>query len=321
MFDLVRTKSRRIYWAIRASIKPTWSINGSPPPEVLPGRWKLGLSITLLFCISTIFGWWAKHTQLGFVSGDLPSFYPWAWWLEDTLTVVLVLVIAWCGSAAAFNHLCGSSDLGRFLMVDAATTGFLLLVLLGVPFGVSVGITVGAKLLTFLALARPKYQAALSYRVRQHAVAFVIILLCQIVFNQFCGPVAWQKPMEATPSSYINELPLFNSQYTNAKFLSFSDFDHAYWGGPPRFFETYSLVLPLAALVLNAPSADVEWYTRLVLMVIFFLCLAGSFGFYLFLSEGLQFSYVTAVLGGVLFVFRQHVLHRHAHRWRLSSIH
>lgn len=273
----------------------------SPSSRLWPASSAQALTVGTagLLCVAAVFGSWLKYMQLSYVSSSLPVVYPSNWSLADLAIVFLVVAITWIGWCAIFRPFLDPREFPSFLLIDASAYLPLLLPVAGVPFGVSLAAVIGARALNVALRAR---RLAMPWdAILHHLMAFLTIFLCHLAFNQIVSPVSWCHA--PTQSPFLNASTLWTTQYTNAKFLSLSDLDHAFWGSMPRSFAYYSLPVAVLALLFDAPSLDPIWFTRLVMIVVFTLSVAGSFGFYLFLRQGIRLCYPVSVLGGILFYF------------------
>ncbi len=246
-----------------------------------------------------------KKSNLAFYSEELPHLVPLTDWMKASGLGILLFLTCFFIECFAFLFGIAKQKKEKFIIINGLTYLIPASILLGVSIPVSFGIFVSAKIV-LLFVFREKQTGHLS-KAKVHLFAFAIILASQVFFNDFVSPFAWSNSIASlnkNESTYIGPAStaiLFD--YKNAKKFDFSSYDHSFWGAMPYSPTSgNSTLIQVLANLFDLPVNSYESQSRILLIVMFFVCLIGSFGFYCFLHFGLELSSFVSLLGGVSFV-------------------
>ena len=271
------------------------------------------LSIFILFIIAVIVGIWFKFKQLSFVSQDLFHNYPIPSWILPISTIFLIEIIVWIVWGIFSNQLFHQSKKWTIMHAD----GFSFLSLLFLLTNISPRIILlfflllKAGILIYLYFKKKIIFKIIPGIIKDFA-AFIVIFTLLFCFNTLLSPTSWYNPLltykPESPGGIVPvSTPLYKSQYVNPKLYNFSGFDPAYWGsGNNNPTSLSSNLVAWLSFLLDMPSIDSAAFHRLILGILFFFFLMGSFGFYLYLSKALNLVYPIALLGGILYTFSNH---------------
>lgn len=145
-----------------------------------------------------------------------------------------------------------------------------------------------------------------SGKLKPYFGAFLFCFFTQAAFNGFLSPLNWDNPLAALNKVESFTQPgittLLFGHYANAKRFDFSNFSALLWGGQPRGLMNHpSYPVAFLTFLFDLPSASIETFHLLLLILFFTFCVLSSFSFFLLLQK-MRFSYYVSLLGSALFL-------------------
>lgn len=262
------------------------------------------ISILIVLFSGALLGLGLKEQNLSFYSSEMIKMVPHAQWAEQAIGWALLLTALYFFETNFLAFLLKQKT-DKLFFLNSLSYVFFAGVLLHAPIYILFILFKISKLLLLYV-----YRKKLLERLKEgsvHIAALLLILISQATFNDFVSPRAWLNPIASLNKDESNYIGPASSailyDYSNAKKFDFSSFDHSFWGGLPYSPTSgNSSVMPVLVNLFNLPVIDYEWQARILLILIFTLCVLGSFFFYLFLHWGLKLSSWASLLGGLLFV-------------------
>lgn len=270
----------------------------------------LSSSLFIFFLISVSIGLWYKTNQLNLVSERLISVYPVYYYFEAIFIILLFLISLWLSWGLIIRLVSEPFDLSFFLFVDACSCLVLLLVYLGLSIILSAFLFILLKLIILIIFDQNKtIRLKLSKGTVKTILAACLFFVIHTTTSRIVSPLYWDNALTSAGQVHFAQqlqpvcTPLYKSSYVYSKFYNFAGGSNAFWSSALKTWsDMKSPLISLSTLVFDLPAIDVNAYLRLIYIISFFLFIAGSFGFYLFLFYGLRLSYFVSVLGGGLFI-------------------
>ena len=257
--------------------------------------------------VNAICATWYTAGQVAALSGNIIQAYPTVLYLTTWAQVFLLLTVLYLFAASTTQYL--------FRLADVEDKSGLVCAAAWLPLGATIfltplrfGVTAGLLILIFGVVwcLRAQGLSALLRKSGKDILALCVIVVAVTVVATIISPLHQSAPLTVYNTPSQGELHIFSPLYKsfiNAKAFSFSNFDHAAWGAVPIVPTSLnSLIVPLAALVLDLPSIDVKSFHRLVTSLVHVCIILGSFGFFLYLHRALGIRYFLSLLAGILFV-------------------
>lgn len=251
--------------------------------------------------IFVLFGRWFAIEQINHVAPAVANSYPTLFYYCTILKVglfVFVLLAAW---QQLINGICQQS-------FDSLSLFYLALPLLVVYLSISLAV------ITIIMLCISFMQCVMRYKIiKQSAYSHrfdLFSLIISALWVAFFKPLSLFSPLQLSNALLnfpLEEIPVISPLYKSyiwAKQYSFSMVDYAHFGAIMHTAAEFaSPVMQLLALILNYPSIDVMGFHQLLLVIVYVLAVAGSFGFYLYLRYSLTITPWIALVGSLLFIY------------------
>jgi hypothetical protein len=266
---------------------------------------RTAFSLTNVLLAGGVFGAWAKGTQLRLFCAALPEIYPHGYWLAAVTLTLLAFLVFWLAWGVAVRRLFSPSELGLWMCVHSLTYWILASCAFGHSFASCLRLFLAASVILPALLGILSRSSPDAERWRGHLLALLLIIAAQTATNGIVSPFSWNEPISAVAKNESIQLgfntPLYPENFIGAKAFDLSGFTHAYWGSAPAApLASFSYGTAFLTWLLDPPLIDVTAFFRTVQTLLFFWCVLGSFGFYLFCLKAMRLSYAAALCGGLL---------------------
>ncbi len=173
-------------------------------------------------------------------------------------------------------------------------------------FDIKILLTFELILLLSIILIISKNKIRLNYDYLIDAIYLLFLIWILLIFCEPFSPLYYQYSTSDLRGD-LYRLPFFSEFFKTiiwAKHFSFSGMDYSNWAAVTHSpIPSPSLLFQFLILLLDLPSLDVISFYRILLSLIFALCVIGSFSFYLLTYYGLKFNRGLAFLAGASFIF------------------
>lgn len=252
--------------------------------------------IAILFTFAT----WFVNQQIAHVSLNLAATYPYPIYLFSiikTFLTVAVLVLVWqhfidliCQKKLSISRMIICASPLAFIYFISLQFCIILIMFIGGMFFICYG----------KSIARSIWHNKVD-------IIVLLIIICWYSFSahvDLFSPKYWHQALQVLPVEEIPVIsPLYKS-YLYAKQYNFTNIDYAFWASLIHPINSYnSPLLQLLALIGNFPSLDINSFHLIILGIMFFLAIIGSYGFYLYLKYAFSIRTSISLIGALLFIY------------------
>jgi len=264
---------------------------------------KIKLSTTLyalgILCSLTSFAAWFAYQQIHTVFHGASS-YPFFYYLLTIYKVSVFLLILTLLCLYLLDLICHQTFSIKRMF-------FSIFPIVLINFGFSLGFCTFAIISISILLTLPYYKE-IEKLLWQRKIDVLVLILIILWFTFYknvnlFSPLQWARSLLNIRSEEIGVTAQIYKNYISSKQFSFSDMDYSNWAGV--IHSPNGLVSPLLqiiALVFDLPSIDIKSFLKVILIILYALAIAGSFGFYLYFRYALMTRTSIAIMASLFFV-------------------